>query len=385
MAFPAPTERQARVLWFSITALAIGISLALLVGLFCAVGWVIQKLSSVLLPLAIAAVIAYLLDPVVDFIERRGIPRTRAIFLVFLMALAVVLGLLGTIVPQLVVETDNLIEQLPAHAEQLRLRLSEWLKQSPWGAKALEVWDEDLGKSAQDWMTTAAPVVSAWLWAKLSAVASWAGLLAGLALVPVYVFYFLAEKEHIQGNWTDYLPLQESKAKEEIVFVLREINSCLIVFFRGQVLVAMCLGAMLTLGFLGIGLNYAVLLGVVAGALSIIPYLGVMMSIIPAVALAAVQFQDVLHPGLVVLVFVLAQMAEGLFISPKIMGDRVGLHPLTIIVAVMVGTTLMGGVLGGVLAIPLTAVLRTLMFRYVWKKRTRAAAIQPADNADQRG
>jgi predicted PurR-regulated permease PerM len=200
--------------------------------------------------------------------------------------------------------------------------------------------------------------------------------------VPVYVFYFLLEKERIAGNWTDYLPLQESRVKQELVFVLKEINNCMIVFFRGQVLVAMCLGLLLTVGFLTVGLNYAILLGVVAGALSIIPYLGVMLSIIPAVGLAVVQFQDWWHPLLVVLVFVLAQMAEGLFISPKIMGDRVGLHPLTIIIAVMVGTTLMGGILGGVLAIPLTAVLRTLMFRYVWRRRT-PVAVKPAESASE--
>jgi predicted PurR-regulated permease PerM len=102
--------------------------------------------------------------------------------------------------------------------------------------------------------------------------------------------------------------------------------------------------------------------------LGIIPYLGVTISIIPALTLAAVQFGDWWHPGLVALAFVLVNMLEGLVISPRIIGDRVGLHPLTIIIAVMMGTTLMGGILGGMLAIPLTAALRALMFRYVWKK-----------------
>jgi predicted PurR-regulated permease PerM len=89
---------------------------------------------------------------------------------------------------------------------------------------------------------------------------------------------------------------------------------------------------------------------------------------VPALVLATVQFQDWLHPLLVLAIFGTVQAVEGLFISPKIIGDRVGLHPLTIIVAVMIGTTLLGGILGGVLAIPLTAALRVLMFRYVWKK-----------------
>lgn len=130
---------------------------------------------------------------------------------------------------------------------------------------------------------------------------------------------------------------------------------------------ALCDGVLLTVGFLMLGLNYAVLLGFVAGLLSIVPYLGIMLSLIPALALAAIQFGDWWHPALVLVIFGLVQTLEGLVISPQIIGDRVGLHPLTIIIAVMVGTTLLGGLLGGVLAIPLTAALRVIMFRYVWR------------------
>ena len=111
------------------------------------------------------------------------------------------------------------------------------------------------------------------------------------------------------------------------------------------------------------------LLGVVAGTLSVIPYLGAILTIVPSMILAAVHFHDWLHPLLVVGVFALVEIIDGFVISPKILGDRVGLHPLTIIIALMVGTSLLGGVLGGVLAIPLTAALRVVMFRYVWRER----------------
>ena len=142
------------------------------------------------------------------------------------------------------------------------------------------------------------------------------------------------------------------------------------------------MGVLLTAGFLAIGLKYAVLLGVIAGLLSIIPYLGVALSIIPVFVLAMIQFVPDdggwLKPVLVLVVFAAVQVMEGLFISPKIIGDRVGLHPLTIIVAVMVGTTLLGGIIGGVLAIPLTAALRTVMFRYVWKDRVHSSEASAA-------
>jgi predicted PurR-regulated permease PerM len=374
MSFPAPTPRQARILWVSLTSLAVAVVLVLIGLVLWGLGWVIQQLTSVLLPIALAGIIAYLLDPLIDFLVARKVPRPRAILLVFFLAIMLVLILLATVVPQLVFEAFRLANEVPELVNKFRPAFSKWLEQSPLVAKFKLAWDQHLGVTSQAWLTKQVPQVTAWIGANLTKVASWAGFLAGLALVPVYVFYFLLEKRGIERNWTDYLPLQESKAKAELVFVLQSINECLIVFFRGQVLVALCDGALLTIGFLAIGLNYAFLLGLLAGFLSIVPFLGVMISLVPAVILAIVQFGDWLHPLLVLGIFGAVQMLEGLFISPKIIGDRVGLHPLTIIIAVMVGTTLLGGILGGVLAIPLTAALRTLMFRYVWKRR--AVAVQ---------
>lgn len=373
MGFPTPTEKQGRIFWYSLTALSLGILIALIGFLLWGFGWILQSLSSVLLPLAIAGIIAYLLDPVVDFLERWRLPRSWAILTVFCVGILAVVLLALTIVPRLIVETRDLSEQFRGERFQENVKsIQKWIESSPLALKAKAAWASDIGDQIQTWLAEVVPVVSTWLWLQLTKAASWFGLIIGLALVPVYTFYFLVEKTGIQRRWADYLPIHDSWIKEELVFVIRSINDYLILFFRGQVLVALCDGALLTIGFMAIGLNYAFLLGFIAGLLSIVPFLGVVISLIPALALAAVQFGDWMHPLLILLTFILVQMAEGLFISPKIMGDRVGLHPLTIIIAVMVGTTLMGGIIGGILAIPLTAALRVLMFRYVWRRRDLA-------------
>ena len=400
MAYPPPTEKQAKILWTSVTALAVGVLLALIALLTLGVGWVVNALSSVLIPLAIAGIIAYLLDPIVDwFQKKRGFKRQNAIILVFCIAVLLVGGVLASVVPSLISQVNELTTEFPKQAKKFQDSVSSIVNtgdpakptNTSTNAPAKPVWFEmpqewmkNVGvtnEKMREFMVDAVAKISAWGLEQLKKVMSLFGFLAGLALVPVYVFYFLLEKRGIKQNWTDYLPVHESRVKEEIVFVLHSINDCLIVFFRGQVLVAMCVGALLTTGFLVIGLEYAILLGVMAGLLSIIPYLGVALSIIPAFVLSMIQFvpdHGWLKPVLVLVVFAAVQAMEGLFISPKIIGDRVGLHPLTIIVAVMVGTTLLGGIMGGVLAIPLTAALRTAMFRYVWKDRVHSSEASAA-------
>lgn len=373
--FPKPTPQQARLIWLAITALSIALFLAVLGALFWGLGWILERLTPVLIPLALAGIMAYLLDPLVDFLEARGINRSAAILLVFLFGVTLVTAVCAFMVPRLIVEMKDFADKVPVYSDQITARVQLWFEQSSWGQKFKAAWGSELRDTLEGWAKRAAPAVSAWFVAQASRIASWFGLLVGIAMVPVYLFYLLLEKRGINESWTDYLPIRESRWKEEAVFIITQINDYLILFFRGQILVALCDGVLLTIGFIAIGLNYALLIGMVAGLLSIVPFLGVAMSIIPAILLAIVQFGDWLHPALVMGIFAAVQFLEGFFISPKIMGDRVGLHPLTIILAVMIGTTLMGGIIGGVLAIPLTAALRVLMFRYVWKKRNALAPL----------
>jgi predicted PurR-regulated permease PerM len=428
MSFPSPSKKQARVLWFSLTALALAILLALLGVLLWATGWVLHRLSAVLVPMAFALILAYILDPVVEFFVKKKMPRMWAVCLVMVLGIVVIGALLGSVLPGLQRETRRLSDDLPKNVEYVRSKAAHYVQELPpsWrtaffpveqpqtnangtvpatnrlptnlaevatniviaivaggtntapttNTEAFKVSAHDvnralnapIGKTVIPGVTRALVFVAGWFQEQLGKVTTWVEFLVGFVLVPVYLFYFLLEKNEITDKWTDYLPIKESPAKEETVFVLRAINECMIVFFRGQVLVALCVGILLTAAYLTVGLNYAVILGIVAGVLEIVPYLGTIVGLVLALAVSAIQFKDWTHPLIVLGIVVTIKLLEDFVIAPKIIGERVGLHPLTIIVAVMVGTTLLGGFTGALLAIPLTAALRTLMFRYIWNK-----------------
>jgi len=469
MPIPPPTERQARLIWLAVSAVAVTVLIAFLGLLIWGTGQVLRVLSPVLWPLAVAGVFAYLLDPVVDLLEVRRVPRTRAILVVFALATALFLGLVGSVVPTVVNETRELTQSIPGYADRVQETVDGWMTNknslvrqalnlvpglgtTPADGSAVDTnvaptqpapnstppdtreptngqlsaltssslltqpaedthaptetdvqrpeedeagdpepgsptagfWDQLVAaghvQSATRWLAGLLPTVGSWIFGEVTRVASWFGVLAGLALIPVYLFYFLLEKRGISSQWAHYLPVADSKFKQELAFVIGSINDYLIAFFRGQVLVAICDGILYAIGFLIIGLPMAVLIGVVASVLTIIPYIGSIITCGSAIIIAAVHFGDIWHPLLAVLVFAVVQGLEGFIIQPKIVGDRVGLHPLTIIIALMVGTSLFGGLLGGILAIPFTAALRVLMFRYVWKAPTETAAATEAEN-----
>jgi len=377
----APSSNQSKLIWLALTALA----LAALGGVIALGVWglgkVLALLSPVLWPLAVAGVLAYLLDPVVDWLEKRGVPRTRAIILVFFVAAGLLAAVMCSVLPRVIVESNQLVSKVPEYSQKIQAWVQDFIANPPAPLRNFlpfghaDAADPEAAKasaksiaSMSEMVASALPAIGTWLLGQFGRVATLFGLLAGLALIPVYAFYFLLEKRAITDNWATYLPVQESKWKEELTFVIRAVNDHLIAFFRGQVLVAICDAVLYTIGFLAIGLNFAFLLGFVAVFVTMIPFIGAFIVVASALVLAFVQFGDWQHPAMVLVVFAVVQGMEGFVIQPKILGDRMRLHPLAIIIAVMAGTTLLGGVLGGILAIPLAAALRVLMFRYVWKQ-----------------
>ena len=416
MALPPPSPVQSRVIWAALTGLALATLVALLAGVIWALGRVLDVLSPVLWPLAVAGVLAYLLDPVVDWLEARGIPRVRAVLLVFLLALVLLAAMLSVVVPRLILQTRQLLENVPTFAARLEARLEHWathppalLEQAlqraglPWlrrpqstvpspeapeppavvseaptpppmapPTRWLDQLDPTTVQRVAEWTGRALRTVGNWVADQLSRLTGLFGVVAGLALIPIYLFYLLVEKRRITDSWTRYLPLRDSRLKEESVFILRSVNDHLIAFFRGQVLVAICDGILYGIGFALIGLPYAFLIGAMAMVLTIIPFLGAIVTCGTALVIALVTFGDWQHPLLVLGVFGIVQAIEGYVLQPRILGSRVGLHPMVIIVAIMTGTTLLGGLLGAILAIPLAAVLRVLLTRYVWGSRPGA-------------
>ena len=388
MAFPSPSEKQAKVLWFSLTALALAIFLALLALLFFGVAWLIDRLSPVLLPLVIAGIVAFLLNPLVNFFEGKmssdvtmlftklkNPKRVKAILAVFLVGLCLVATvsvlLITTVVPNIVQLTED--AQMDKVEKRVKVLVTR-LKDRSWG-KLMRLQNFDVERidfdklmpkkmSAPQEMTTE----------NMAGAIRVIGLLAGLALVPVYVFYFLLEARSIEMKWSYYLPLKESRFKEEAVFVLQSFNDSMVVFFRGQILVAICVGICLAIGFAIIKLPYGIIIGLSAGLLGIIPYFGVIVSTIPVLLLSLTQGNQMIGgsswaPVTALGVCVLVLFLEKTFIQPRIIGDRVGMHPVAVIISVLIGTTLVGGVVGGLLAIPIAMALRAVLFRYVWVRR----------------
>jgi predicted PurR-regulated permease PerM len=197
--------------------------------------------------------------------------------------------------------------------------------------------------------------------------------------VPIYLFFLLKQRPAIQRRWKDYLPLRQSRLKDEVAGVLLQINSYIIAYFRGQLLVCLVDGILIGTALTLLGLNFAALIGCMVVVLTMIPYIGIIICWIPAVLIAAFQWGDWMHPLFVTLIFIIIQNLEGLFYAPRIVGNSVGLHPMTVIVSIFVWGLLIGGLLGPLLAVPLTATIKVLLARYVWGERLRRETMEEID------
>ena len=382
-----PSPFQLKFFWAAVTTLsflAIAAAVAL-VGTLVVGG--ISFLQPVLIPVVVAAILAFLLEPVVKFFMRLRLTRLASIAAVYVIIVCLFVGLIVYIAPPAYRQGQEFMNNFPAYmmkTESLATstlnslqKLAEFdpfdAHQEPQTAgDQITVLVRTAIKDAGVWVQQKLPDLAVesgrFLQRSLGGFLGVFGFLLSLILVPIFLFFFLRDSPAIAENWSRYLPLRASPLKNEIVSLVGEINSYLISFFRGQLLVSLIDGVMIAVALLFLGLDFAILIGLMVGVLGLIPYLGMMICYIPAVIIAAAQFGDWLHPALVTLIFLLANNIDGIFIAPKIVGESVGLHPLTVIISVLAWSLILGGLLGAILAVPLTATMKVLLKRYFWDR-----------------
>jgi predicted PurR-regulated permease PerM len=213
-----------------------------------------------------------------------------------------------------------------------------------------------------------------WISAGSTKILGFLGLVLGMIMVPVYLFFFLKDSSSIREHWHDYVPLKNSQFKTELVETLQEINGYLVSFFRGQVLVAAIDGFLVGTALTLFGLPYGFLIGIFMAILGVVPYIGSILCLIPACIIGYLHAQGsspfsmspAAYVGCVVAIFVVVQQINSLVTAPKIVGDSVGLHPLTVIFSMLFWSLLLGGFVGALLAVPLTAAVKVLFRRYIW-------------------
>ena len=384
-----PSDFQKAVTWKAITGVSIAIIFLLLISSIFILGKFLNILQPVLVPVAIAAILSYLLSPLVHWIRKKALrehklSRTRAILLVY-SALTIFFTVIALMV---IIPASSQLNELIQDREKIIKNAQKKLSSF---SNVIESFNASSDKTTIQPDKTDDEAINNLLWNKLvdwiknpetsqklvgflgKTANGFVGVLGyalGLILVPVYLFFFLRDSAFIERNWDMIIPLKDSTLKDEIVSVIKEINGYIVAYFRGQVLVSVIDGALTGIILMFLGLDYALVIGVSLAIFGVIPFVGFIITAIPALLIAAGQDGGP-GPLWVLIVFIAVQQFDGFFIQPKIVGESVGLHPLTVIFSVLCWSLLIGGILGALLAVPLTASIKVLFRRYVWENKIK--------------
>ena len=420
-----PSHFQHQTMWRAVTGVCIAVLGALLVGFIWLLGSILEFLQPVLIPLTVAGIIAYVLDPVVKFLEARGLKRLWAVVGLFFILLTGAILLVAALVPGVMrgqgalreriasshptqpsaplqpapagAATDRSEHLAPALVSTLReLHLRNpsgpihWIltetddqgkplsAQEASGPESMDdVANTRGGRMINDNLDLIFNTARSWLTAGSTKLLSFLGLLLGFIMVPIYLFFFLKDSAAIRTNWHNYVPLKSSRFKTSLVETLQEINGYLVSFFRGQVIVSAIDGLLVGIMLTVFGLPYGFIIGVFMALLGVIPYIGSILCLIPACLIGFLHAQTT-HPfglsplayvGCIVAIFVVVQQINSLVTAPKIVGESVGLHPLTVIFSMLFWSLVLGGFVGALLAVPMTAAVKVLFRRFIWERQ----------------
>ena len=355
------SKRQQQTIAVALTILAGMVISASVLGLFWILAVFVRAFSHVLLPLAVAGIVALVFQPYYDWLRSRmglAVPvAIIALFLSVLVPIGVFIGFFGVVIAQ---ELLGILSQIPEWWHQALVEIDTHLPD----VKAFFA-EHPIGQRITQMFNGLGPMVAAGLEYfaaqsvhATSSIANWTSAMLSWAVAPVYFVFFLTTKKNEKTRLEDYLPFLKTETRSDVTFLVREFVNIIVAFFRGQMIVAFLQGMLYAIGFSLVGLKYGLVLGLLLGFLNVIPYLGSMLGVAMTFPLA--YFQDGGGPLLlvaVILVMLLVQGFEGYILTPRIMGDRTGLHPMAIIFAVFFWGAALGGIMGMILAIPLTAFL----------------------------
>ena len=313
-------------------------------------------LQPILMPFLVGALLAYLGDPLADRLEAYGLNRTLSVCVVFFGLTVIFFLVLLLSLPIIGKQIDLLAIKIPQWLSSIQQDFIPWLQQrfnvSPDSLRITELKTV----LADNWM--GAGDVLGVLWKNIagSSVALIAGI-ANLVLIPVVTFYLLRDWDILIAHIRNLLP----RSNEQVVVVLaKECDEILGAFIRGQLLVMLALGIIYSIGLSVVGLELALILGLIAGLASIVPYMGFIVGIVAAGLAAYFQFHSVTPLIGVAIVFGIGQLLEGMVLTPLLVGDRIGLHPVAVIFAIMAGGQL-AGFTGVLLALPVAAVVMVFL------------------------
>jgi predicted PurR-regulated permease PerM len=326
------------------------------------IGFFVWLLAPVLMPFAVAGMLAYLGDPLADRLERLGMNRTWAVSIVFFVLVLLLVGALLLLVPLISDQIENLIHNLPHYVDWVQNVALPWVQHklnldpdtfdTSRLMTAIRAHIGSIGAVATTVLgTVSRSSIGAVMW------------LTNLVLIPVVGFYLLRDWDRMVAYIDSVLP---RSVQPTVAHLARESDAVLGAFVRGQLLVMLGLGIFYGGSLTLVGLSVGPLIGMVAGLLSFVPYLGFMVGFGAAIIAALVQYGDWAHPLMVCGVFIVGQLLEGYVLVPKLVGDKIGLHPVAVIFAVLAGGYLFG-FLGVLLALPAASVIMVLL-RYLLER-----------------
>ena len=321
--------------------------------------YIVYILAPILTPFLVAGVFAYLGDPIVDKLEDLRFTRTASVFVVFLIFIILILSFVFIIFPLIQNQISHLLKKIPSIIDWIYIEVSPWLSQT-FSLEYNAINLDNIKKSLIQHWESFGSFFGTFLLKIFSSAQLLIIWLSYALLIPIVTFYLLRDWDILITKISQLIPRKHISVITKLSY---ECNAVLAEFFRGQLIVISVQSVFYSSALWFIGLEFSLLIGLIAGIVSFIPYLGVLVGIVIASIAAFLQFHEILPVIYVFIVFGAGQILEGMILTPLLIGERIGLHPIAVIFAVMAGAQLLG-LFGMIIALPVAAIILVLLKYY---------------------